>query len=58
LKNLDTLKFFFEKIWNVDYFDDESSYQGSQGTDREKMAYTKLAVFALGNHIDLYDEKI
>ena len=57
MKNFDTLKYFFEKIWNVDFFEYEIYYHG-EVTDREKAAYTKMAVFFLGRFIDCYDEKI
>jgi len=58
LKNVDTLKSFFEKSWNVDFFGYGIDYPGGQVTDREKAAYIKMAVFLIGDYIDIYDEKI
>ena len=58
LKNFDTLKFFFEEIWNVDFFGYEIDYSGGQITDREKAAYIKMIIFTLGYSFDGYDEKI
>ena len=58
MKNFDTLKFFFEEIWNVDFFGYEIDYPGGQITDREKAAYIKMIVFTLGYSFDGYDEKI
>ena len=34
LKNFGTLKFFFEEIWNVDFFGYEIDYPDDEVTDR------------------------
>ena len=56
--NFEQLKSFFEDCWDADSFRYKIVDPDGQLTDRESMAYIKMALFLGGYYIDAYDEKI
>jgi len=57
MTNLDSLKEYFEKDWDID-ISSFSKYTGLEedGNEEEKKARVKTFDFELGGYIDFYDE--
>ena len=57
-KNYDTLKFFFEETWDVEFLKSPILVPDNQITDREKVAYKKMCFFVNRHYINDYEEQI